>query len=371
MRNVLVLADRVGPGDAKVLITGESGVGKDLIARYVHSRSPRASRDFVPVNCAAVPESLLESELFGHVRGSFTGAYRDRVGKLELAHGGTIFLDEVGEMSPRMQVLLLRFLESGEIQPVGAERPRARVDARVICATNRNLFELVATSAFREDLLYRIEVAHLHVPPLRHRREDIRPLIQHTLDRVGRRLTFSDEAVRALETYRWPGNVRELQNVIEQLAWMAPSDAVDVSDLPAVTRTVGGAALQVRERRRQLADELYTELVSGNLSFWNEIYNLFLNRDITRHDVRELVRKGLTATGGNYKALIKLFGMPETDYKRFLNFIAAHDCRVSARNYRGGQSPEPSRVPDIAAALASHQEQRRRDSDADTLRPPN
>ena len=352
MRNVLVLANRVAAGDAKVLVTGESGVGKDLVARYIHAKSTRAARDFVAVNCAAVPEPLLESELFGHARGSFTGAYRDKVGKLELAHGGTIFLDEVGEMSVRMQVLLLRFLENGEIQAVGAERASTRVDARVICATNRNLSEMVASGAFREDLLYRIQVAHLHVPPLRHRRDDIRALIEHTIERTGRHLCVSDEAMRALEGYRWPGNVRELQNVIEQLVWMASSDVVDVDDLPPVTRAEGRAALHVRERRRQMADDLYAELVSGNFSFWNQVYHLFLNRDITRHDVRELVRKGLVTTCGNYKALVKLFGMPGGDYKRFLNFIAAHDCSVHARSYRDGHGAEPLPVVSVTAAAA-------------------
>ena len=345
MRNVLVLANRVAAGDAKVLVTGESGVGKDLVARYIHARSPRAARDFVAVNCAAVPEPLLESELFGHARGSFTGAYRDKVGKLELSHGGTIFLDEVGEMSVRMQVLLLRFLENGEIQAVGAERASTRVDARVICATNRNLSEMVASGAFREDLLYRIQVAHLHVPPLRHRRDDIRALVEHTIERTGRQLRVSDEAMRALEGYRWPGNVRELQNVVEQLVWMTSSDVVDVNDLPPATRADGRAALQVRERRRQLADDLYAELVSGNFSFWNQVHSLFLSRDITRHDIRELVRKGLITTCGNYKALVRLFGMPAGDYKRFLNFIAAHDCSVNARSYRAGQGADPLPVP--------------------------
>src|ERR1700730_1956948 len=174
MREVCATAARVAAGDGKVLITGESGVGKDLIAQYVHARSPRAARAFVAVNCAAFPETLLETELFGHAKGSFTGAYRDKVGRLELAHQGTIFLDEVGEMSLRMQAQLLRFLESGEIQTVGKEVMPSRLDVRIITATNRNLAERVARGHFREDLLYRIKVIHLHVPPLRERREDIR-----------------------------------------------------------------------------------------------------------------------------------------------------------------------------------------------------
>src|SRR6478609_10252338 len=161
--------DRVARSDAKVLITGESGAGKELVALAVHSGSPRADRAFVAVNCAGMPETLLESELFGHMKGSFTGAYRDKLGKLELADRGTIFLDEVGEMTPRMQALLLRFLESGEVQPVGGESIHRRVDARVIAATNRDLEKMTAAGAFREDLLYRIRVVHLHVPPLRDR----------------------------------------------------------------------------------------------------------------------------------------------------------------------------------------------------------
>ncbi len=345
MRNVLLLAARVAAGTAKVLITGESGVGKDLIARYVHFKSARAERPFVAVNCAAVPEPLLESELFGHVRGSFTGAYRDQPGKLELAHGGTIFLDEVGEMSPRMQVLLLRFLENGEIQAVGATRPGRRVEARVICATNRNLSEMTASGSFREDLLYRIQVAHIHVPPLRERREDIRALIEHTFQKSGRHLRISDEAIRALEAYHWSGNVRELQNVVEQMICLASSNVIGLEDLPLDRRGAASAPLQVRERRRRLADELYAELVAGNISFWKQIYLLFLNRDITRHDVRELVRKGLTTTSGSYKEVVKLFGMPESDYKRFLNFLATHDCGVGGKSYR------TNRLSEIAAPV--------------------
>jgi len=161
---------------------------------------------------------LLETELFGHVRGSFTSAYRDKIGKLQLADGGTLFLDEVGEMGLRMQVLLLRFLESGEIQPVGSDAPSRIVDVRIVAATNRNLTDLIAQGAFREDLMYRLNVIHIHVPPLRERRDDIRALIQFTLTRTGRGVVFSEDALQALERYPWPGNVRELQNVI---AWMA------------------------------------------------------------------------------------------------------------------------------------------------------
>src|SRR5688572_13090196 len=165
--------ERVGRSDAKVLITGESGVGKEIVARAIHSRGPRAAHGFAPVNCAGLPENLLESELFGHVKGSFTGAYRDKPGKLETAHMGTIFLDEVGEMTLRMQGLLLRFLETGELQKVGADGSGRVVNVRVIAATNRDLREMVRQGTFREDLFYRLNVIQIAVPPLRERRQDI------------------------------------------------------------------------------------------------------------------------------------------------------------------------------------------------------
>ena len=179
--------DDVARSDAKVLITGESGSGKELIAHAVHARSPRAARPFVAVNCAGVPETLLESELFGHVKGSFTGAYRDRPGKLELAHHGTIFLDEIGEMTLRMQGLLLRFLETGELQKVGADQTAGRVNVRVIAATNRTLRDMIAQGQFREDLFYRLNVIHLVAPPLREHKDDIPLLVEHFLARFARR----------------------------------------------------------------------------------------------------------------------------------------------------------------------------------------
>src|SRR6186997_1575876 len=173
--------DRIARSDAKVLITGESGVGKELVAHAIHQRSPRVARPFVAVNCAGLPETLLESELFGHVRGSFTGAYRDKLGKLEMADSGTVFLDEIGEMTLRMQGLLLRFLETGELQKVGADHVTRRVNVRVVAATNRNLRDMIGQGRFREDLFYRLNVIHLSVPPLRERREDIPGLITHFL----------------------------------------------------------------------------------------------------------------------------------------------------------------------------------------------
>jgi len=344
MAALLEAADRAALSDGKVLITGESGVGKDLIARRIHSRSRRTNHPFVPVNCAGLTESLLESELFGHVKGSFTGAYRDKLGKLQTAHRGTIFLDEVGEMSLRMQAILLRFLENGEIQAVGSDTRQATVDVRVIAATNRNLAELIAAGQFREDFLYRLRVIHLEVPPLRLRRDEIPVLVNHFITRTHRRASFTAEAMEALCRYRWPGNVRELQNVVEQAMWLSHGDLVDVAQLPEILRVPAQPVRPTRERRVQVADELYTALVNGGYSFWDHIYPLFLSRDITRHDMRELVRKGLSTTRGNYRQLLKLFGMANQDYKRFLNFLAAHDCGADFRVFRHGTA-EAERPP--------------------------
>ena len=356
MRDILSLVTRVATGDAKVLITGESGVGKDLIAREIHGRSSRASRSFIAVNCAGLTETLLESELFGHVKGSFTGAYRDKPGKLQLAHRGTLFLDEVGEMSLRMQALLLRFLENGEIQAVGADHIKSTVDVRVVAATNRNLGDMVANGQFREDLLYRLRVIHIHVPPLRERKEDVRVLVQHLAAKnASHSVEFSEDALRTLERYRWPGNVRELQNVVEQSLWMSNGQTVEVDHLPVAVQTAVDMVLPVKERRKQVADELYTALVNGGYNFWEHVHPLFLQRDVTRHDMRELVRRGLTTTRGNYRSLLRLFGLPAADYKRFLNFLAAHDCNVDFRAFRAGTAPTgPMRAPRLLPPLVGH-----------------
>ena len=342
MRLIRELARRAGRSDAKALITGETGVGKDVVAREIHGASDRAGREFLAVNCAGIAEELLESELFGHVKGSFTGAYRDRPGKLQLADKGTLFLDEVGEMSLRMQATLLRFLESGEIQPIGDGRPKT-VDVRIISATNRNLPERVAAGHFREDLLYRLRVIQIAVPPLRERPEDIAALIDHV---VGGRARVSSMAVDALTNYRWPGNVRELQNVVEQAVWLAEEGSIELEHLPAAV--CNKQALVVgHERRRHVADQLFETLVAGRCSFWNDIHPLFIERDLTRHDIRELVKRGLTATNGNYRALLKLFGMDESDYCRFHNFLSGHGCKLDFREFRNGQRQPAARPPRV------------------------
>ena len=343
LEHLLGVAARIATSHVKVLITGESGVGKDVLARYIHTHSKRSNERFVALNCAGVPETLLESELFGHVKGSFTGAYRDKIGCLEQAHRGTIFLDEIGDMGLRMQALLLRFLETGELQAVGSDTPAIRVNVRVIAATNRNLAEMVDRGEFRQDLYYRIHVVHLHVPPLRERVEDIRPLVEHFLARSGATLTISDEAMGLLERYGWPGNVRELLHTIEQVALFVNGRSVEPVDLPErILAQQPGYATSRRERRHSVADDLYDGLTTGKLRFWENIYPLFTNRDITRADLRHLIRRGLTSTSGSYRGLVPLFGLEAQDYKPLLNFLAAHDCLVDYRKYRPGSTETKS-----------------------------
>jgi transcriptional regulator with GAF, ATPase, and Fis domain len=332
--------DRIARSDAKVLVTGESGVGKELVASTIHRRSPRAARPLVTVNCAGLPETLLESELFGHVKGSFTGAYRDKQGKLELADGGTMFLDEIGEMTLRMQGLLLRFMETGELQKVGSDRATTRVNVRVIAATNRNLRDMIAQGTFREDLFYRLNVINLTVPPLRERREDIPELIAHFLERFTKSnmyvtKTVTPDSMRLLCEYSWPGNVRELENVIERLVVTGRTEAVPVEALPMDVRMHSSVGLRPkRERRRTVADDLFKRLMEERESFWTAVYPLYMEREITRGNVRDVVRKGLEEARGNYKIVARMFNMEQRDYKRFLNFLRKHDCQVPFKEYR-------------------------------------
>jgi DNA-binding NtrC family response regulator len=241
--------------DSPVLISGETGTGKELVALAIHRHSRRGGRPFVPVNCGALTESLLESELFGHVRGSFTGALTDKKGLFEQAHGGTIFLDEIGETSPAVQVRLLRVLEQGEVRPVGADRVR-RVDVRVVAATHRDIEAAVAAGTLREDLFYRLNVFRIHVPPLRERREDIPLLAEHFLRGAtpagGRPASLTPAALAALASHPWPGNVRELENTLARLAASGRGGAIDLEDLPA--------AFHARPPR--LEEQLFTNLPS-------------------------------------------------------------------------------------------------------------
>jgi len=235
MQAVLDLVERVAPTDATVLIQGESGTGKEVIAKAVHHASPRAARPFVAVNCGAVPETLLESELFGYVRGAFTGAAGGKLGLFEEAGGGTLFLDEIAEMPAMLQVKLLRALQSGEVRRLGATQA-ATIDVRVLAATNGDLATRISQGSFREDLFYRLNVIQVTLPPLRDRREDIPALAEHFLARaaakLGRTLRLSPAALERVLRYPWPGNVRELENAIERAAILSRSETVEPDDLP-------------------------------------------------------------------------------------------------------------------------------------------
>jgi two-component system response regulator HydG len=240
MSRVMALVAQVARTDATVLITGESGTGKELVARAIHNLSPRAGKPFVAVNCGAIPESLQESEFFGHVRGAFTGAVKDKAGLFAEAHRGTLFLDEVGETTLTTQVKLLRFLQSGEIRKVGENLPRV-IDARLVAATNRDLVQMVDETAFREDLYYRLNIVALELPPLREREGDIELLAVSFLGRCAKKLgnsvrSFSDAAMARLRGYHWPGNVRELENAVERAVTLARGPIVQVEDLPRFDR---------------------------------------------------------------------------------------------------------------------------------------
>ena len=332
--------ERVARSDAKILVTGESGTGKEVVAACIHSHSPRSGTSFIAVNCGGLPETLLESELFGHVRGSFTGAYRDKPGKLELAHDGTVFLDEIGEMTLRMQGLLLRFLETGELQKVGADGGGRIVNVRVIAATNRTLRDLIAQGAFREDLFYRLNVIHLEVPPLRERREDIPVLVDHFLQLFTRESgsvvrALSPDAMTVMTRYGWPGNVRQLVNVIERVAITCREAVATVEDLPADVRVDENVAFRPkRERRRTVADDLYKRLIEERESFWSCVYTLYMDREITRGTLREVIRKGLEDARGNYRIVARMFNLEARDYKRFLNFLRKHDCQLPFKEFR-------------------------------------
>ena len=352
--------------DAKVLITGESGAGKEIVARLIHAGSPRSRSALVTVNCAALSETLLETELFGHVRGSFTGAYRDRLGAFEQAHRGTVFMDEIGETSPRMQGLLLRFLETGEIQRVGSDQVQNRVDVRVIAATNRVLVDSVANKTFREDLYYRLNVIHIRVPPLRDRREDIPVLLGFFLDQFAKQYqvecpSLSADALQTLTEHPWPGNVRELKNVVERLVVRGRDGEIGRDDLPLEVLRSAAPAVQTApapQATRPAADMLFERMVNGGESFWSCVYAPFMSRDLTRDDLRTVVRKGLERTSGNYKVMVELFNMPADDYKRFLGFLRKYQCHMPFQQFRTAasgrdvKSSELSTPPNRVAASA-------------------
>ena len=283
MAELLDTALKVAESRATVLITGESGTGKEVLARLIHSRSQRAGEPFVAVNCAAIPDSLIESELFGHVKGAFTGAARDRKGRFQSAHQGTLFLDEIGELLPEMQVKFLRVLQEGRVQPVGSDREE-EIDIRIIAATNRDLQQDIGRGRFREDLFYRISVIPLHLPPLRQRVEDIPALVRHFLHRheAPAGVEFSPEAMAKLQGYQWPGNIRELQNVVERSLILRRSDRIEAADVLLPASNNGS-----RELFRLPAGGIALEEVE-----------------------KDLVRQALAMSGGNRSQAARLLRIP-------------------------------------------------------------
>lgn len=294
---------KVAASNATVLIQGESGTGKELAARAIHQLSERHGRNFVPVNCAAIPDDLLESELFGHVKGSFTGAYANRAGRFEMADKGTLFLDEIGDMKANLQVKLLRVLQNREFEPVGASKSQ-KVDVRIVAATNKNLEELVVTRDFREDLFYRLSVIPITIPPLRERREDI-PILIHTFlkrfntDKRHEVKGFSRDALAVLCSYEWPGNVRELENLIERLVILKGSGLIVPEDLPEKYMT-GNVVFPPQTIVSESVSD--NQLPEGGICL-NSVVDEFENN---------LIMQALARSGGNKKEAALLLNLKRT-----------------------------------------------------------
>ncbi len=295
MEKILNIAEKVATTDSTVLLMGESGTGKELVARYVHSQSRRDGNPFVPVNCGAIPADLLESEMFGHERGAFTGAVGSRMGLFQLANGGTIFLDEIGEMSAPLQVKLLRVLQEREIRPVGADRT-VKVDVRVIAASNRDLAAEVEKGRFREDLFYRLQVIPITIPPLRERRSDIPLLVDHFLEKHNQQrpmqtCRITEEAMVHLWEYDWPGNVRELENLVERMVILSEDGVVGVENLPSNVRSF------ISDKK--IPRPTLTEK------------GIDLNQAVEEFEYR-LIDEALRRTKGNKQAAAKLLGLKRT-----------------------------------------------------------
>lgn len=325
---------RLAASNVTVLISGETGTGKELVARALHSLGDRSRGVFLPINCSALPRELVESELFGHRRGSFTGALTDKKGLFEAASGGTVFLDEIGSMPVELQARLLRVIQERKIRRIGDNREIA-VDVRILTATNQPLEELVRRDAFREDLYHRLCVCLLQVPPLRQRKSDIPLLVASAMRRLNRRegraRQISPEAVALLQDYQFPGNVRELENIVESAYCLCEGSVIGPREIsqrlsaPEQSKARGGTS-----RVRHIVEGL----VSGEGNFWSSVRDPFLNRDLSREEVREIIARGLAACEGNYRRLIRHFNLPDRDYKRLLGFLSNHDCKVDFRAFR-------------------------------------
>ncbi|MGH7200037.1 MAG: sigma-54 interaction domain-containing protein [Planctomycetaceae bacterium] len=329
MREVYRLTRQVAASSATVLLTGETGTGKELIARAVHQLSPRASGPFIRVNCGALSESLLESELFGHVKGAFTSAIENRTGRFEAAHGGTIFLDEINSVSQTLQVKLLRVLQEREFERVGDTRT-IEVDCRIVAATNRDLLDEIDAGRFREDLFYRLNVIPVYLPALRDRPEDIAELVEHFVrtyaDCNGRAsLRVSGDALAALESYPWPGNVRELQNYIERAIVLATGDVLTPELLPPHVR--GLAPVRIGRRARSDLDQLCGELVTLGLTRWADQEGELHERIVSLVE-KELIAQVLkTSQGVQTKAATRLGINRNTLHKKIDDYALGEGVR--------------------------------------------
>jgi len=295
MQKILHVARRVAATDSTVLLMGESGTGKELLARYIHANSPRTANPFIAVNCGAIPPDLLESEMFGHEKGAFSGAVNRRMGLFQLASGGTIFLDEIGEMLPALQVKILRVLQEREIRPVGSERT-VSIDVRIIAATNRDLAVEVEKGRFREDLFYRLQVIPIVMPPLRERRSDIPVLVSHFLQkhnqqRPSQPAEITPDTMVHLWEYDWPGNVRELENLVERLVILCEDGCIDVDALPPNVRN---SISDKKIARPQLTDA-----------------GIDLNQAVEEFEYR-LIEEAMRRTKGNKQAAARLLGLKRT-----------------------------------------------------------
>ena len=291
MQRIYKLVGQVARSDATVLLVGESGTGKELIARAIYANSPRAARPYVAINCAAIPDTLLESELFGHERGAFTGALTQRIGKFERADGGTIFLDEIGDMPLALQAKLLRILQNGEFQRLGGDQT-LRTRVRVIAATNKDLVTMVKAKTFREDLFYRLNVVMIQLPPLRDRAEDVLPLAEYFLQRDGKekRLKFSAAAKKSLQAHRWPGNVRELENAVQRAVVCAVADTIEPADLFAELGGVPAASVHGQD-------------------WWGSLRASAQGEDLLGAAEKLLVQKALQESGGNVQKAAAILGI--------------------------------------------------------------
>jgi len=316
MKELYQLILRVAPSNSGVLILGESGTGKELVAKAIHQKSKRADKPFVVINCAAMPETLLESELFGYQKGSFTGAYADKRGLFEEANGGTIFLDEIGEVSPTVQVKLLRVLQNGEIRRIGGAE-NFRVDVRVLAATNKDLQQQVKTKAFREDLFYRLNVITFNLPPLKERKEDISLLAYHFLkkfsEKTGKKVSrISMDTLQTLEEYRWPGNVRELENVIERAVVLAEGDTITARELPP----------------KLLGEFFYLPETRSDTDFIHLPYRSAKQKALNLFN-RAYISNLLRQTSGNVSVASERAGMDRSNFKKIIK-----KCEINIREFK-------------------------------------